>query len=98
MASLYITEYGGTGSAGGKIEVPVEPPITVQKVTFTGTSAASSAFNANTRFISIQLSANGHVQFAASPTATTSTSRVHDAGAVSFHGVNSSLKVAAITA
>ena len=98
MATMYITEYGGTASAGGQIQVPMEPPLAVQAVTFTGTSAASAALNTNTKFVSIQLDTAGHIQFAASPVATTSTSRKYAADAVSFHGVNSGLKIAAITA
>ena len=99
MATMYITEYGGTSSAGGQIQVPQEPPLaTPQKIDFTAGSTASAALNANTKFVSIQLSVDGHIQFAASPTATTSTSRVHQASMVSFHGVNSGLKIAAITA
>ena len=97
MATMYITEYGGTASAGGQIQVPMEPPLAVQVVTFT-TSTASAALNANTKYVSIQLDAAGHIQFAATPTATTSTSRKYAADTVSFHGVNSGLKVAAITA
>jgi len=100
---IYITEYAEMtkitmDSIKGIAQVPKEPPINVQKVAFTGTSAASAALNSRTKFVSIQLSANGHVQFAAAPVATSSTSRVHEANAVSFHGVESGLKIAAIDA
>ena len=97
MALMYVTEYGGTASAGGQIEVPKEPPLAIQVVTFT-TTVASAAFHDETKFVSIQLSAAGHIQFAASPTATTTTSRKHAADAVSFHGVTGGSKVAAVTA
>ncbi len=102
MAIMYITEYGGTASAGGQIQVPLEPPLALQEIPFTGTSAASAALNANTKFISLQLDAAGYIQFAASPTAvataTSRTSHKYVADVVTWHGVNSGLKVAAITA
>jgi len=97
MALLYITEYAAAVGAGA-LQVPQEPPLAVQVKTFTGTSAASAALNAATKFVSIQLDTAGHIQFAGTPVATTTTSRKHAADAVSFHGVNSNLKVAAITA
>jgi len=104
MAIMYITEYANIAPSNEKnnnpssLQIPQEPPLAVQKKTFTGTSAASDAFHANTKFISVQLDTAGHVQFAASPTATASTSRKHTADEVTWHGVDSTLKVAAITA
>ena len=97
MATMYVTEYGSAVGAGA-LQVPQEPPLAVQVVTFTGTSAASAALKSGTKFVSIQLDTVGHIQFATAPVATTSTSRKHAADAVSFHGVNKDLKVAAITA
>ena len=100
MATMYITEYEQMVKYPGSVaQVPMEPPLAIQAVTFT-TTTASAALNAATKFVSIQLSANGHVQFATSPTATTSTSRLHEANAVSFHGVpkGQSFKVAAVAA
>ena len=48
-------------------------PIKTQKVTSSGSSAATSAgMLAHTQFVRIVASANGHVAFGASPTATTS--------------------------
>jgi len=97
LATMYITEYGGTSSAGGQIQVPQEPPLaTPQKIDFTAGSTASAALNAETKFVSIQLSVDGHIHFNATPVATSSTSRVHQANTVSFHGVNKGLKVAAL--
>jgi len=97
MALMYITEYAAAIGAGA-LQVPQEPPLAVQVKTFTGTSAASDPLQSGTKFVSIQLDTAGHIKFAEAPTATTLTSRKHAADAVSFHGVNSSLKVAAITA
>jgi len=98
MAIMYITEYAAAIGAGA-LQVPQEPPVaTPQKIDFTAGSTASAALNAKTKFVSIQLDTVGHIQFAANPTATTSTSRKHAADAVSWHGVSKDLKVAAITA
>ncbi len=96
MAVMYITEYA-TAIGSGALQVPQEPPLAVQKVTFT-TTTASAAFHADTTFISLQLDATGHVHFDNVPVATTSTSRKHIADTVSFHGVLRGSKVAAITA
>ena len=97
MAIMYVTEYGGTASAGGQIEVPQEPPLaTPQKIDFTAGSTASAALQDDTQFVSIQLSVDGHIHFAAAPVATIETSRVHQANTVSFHGVKGELKVAAL--
>lgn len=95
---MYITEYEDVGYAGTGLQVPQEPPLAVQTVASSGTTAPSTAFNANTKFVSIQLSVNGHIQFAAAPVATSSTSRLHEANAVSFHGVAAGSKVAVIDA
>ena len=95
MSLMYITEYKEIAYAGKGLQVPQEPPLAVQVVTFS-TSAASVALNADTKFVSIQLDSNGHVQFAAAPVATVATSRKHEANAVSFHGVPSGFKIAAI--
>ena len=101
MAKMYITEYKEIAYAGHGLQVPQEPPVTVQEVNFT-TSVASAAFDSETQFISVQLDADGYVQFGAAPTAVNTadsrTSRLHVANAVTFHGVNKDLKVAAITA
>ena len=100
MAKMYITEYASAIGAGA-LQVPQEPPITVQEVNFT-TSTASAAFQAGTKFISIQLDADGYVQFGTAPTAVNTadsrTSHIYKANVVSFHGADSRLKVAAVTA
>ena len=98
MAKMYITEYAAAIGAGA-LQVPQEPPLApVQIVDFTAGSTASAALQPGTKFVSIQLDTVGHIQFAATPVATTSTSRKHAADAVSWHGVNKDLKIAAITA
>jgi len=101
MSLMYITEYAAALGAGA-IQVPQEPPLTVQEIDFTAGSTASAALNSGTRFVSIQLDANGYIQFGTNPTAINTagsrTSRLHEANAVSFHGASGSLKIAAIDA
>ena len=94
---MYITEYEivPLGAEGIGIQIPMEPPLAVQTVDFT-TTTASAALQAGTRFVSIQLSADGHIHFAPTPVATIETSRVHKANAVSWHGVNKDTKIAAL--
>jgi hypothetical protein len=91
---MYITEYA-TAIGAGKLQVPQEPALAVQTVDFT-TSTASAALQEGTKYVSIQLDADGHIHFAAAPVATVETSRVHKAFAVSWHGVNKDTKIAAL--
>jgi len=103
MSILLITEYKEMAYAGGELQIPQEPPVAVQEVAFT-TSTASAALNSETRFVSVQLNSNGHIQFGTAPTAVntsgTASSRIHEANAVSFHGVpkGASYKIAAVDA
>ncbi|MCK5236075.1 MAG: hypothetical protein KAR06_03735 [Deltaproteobacteria bacterium] len=100
---LIVTEYEDmVVYPGVAIPIPQEPPLAVQEIDFTGTSAPSAAFNAAAKFVSIQLTSNGHVDFGTAPvainTSGAATSRVHEAMAVSFHGVDGTLKIAAVDA
>ena len=102
MSYLRITEYKDMVIyPDGAIQAPQEPPLAVQIIDFTA-SVASAVFQEDTKFVSIQLSANGYIQFGAAPTAVNTagaeSSRTHEANAVSFHGVDGSLKIAAIDA
>lgn len=94
MAIMYITEYA-TAVKGVGLQIPQEPALAVQTVDFT-TTTASAALQAGTTFVSIQLSADGHIDFGSSPSATVETSRVHKANSVSFHGVNKDTLIAAV--
>lgn len=47
-------------------------PITTQKVTSSGSSAASAAFGNNIEYVRIAADADCHIEFGTSPTATTS--------------------------
>ena len=101
--TLIIKEYEDVANAGTALQVPQEPPLAVQKVAFTA-STASAALNAATKFVSIQLTSNGHTDFGTAPTAINLsgavTSLIHEANAISFHGVpvGESYKIAAVDA
>ena len=45
-------------------------PLTTQKVTSSGSSAASSAFSANIEYVRIIPDADCHIEFGTAPTAT----------------------------
>ena len=47
-------------------------PLTTQKVTSYGSSAASSAFSANIEYVRVVSDADCHIEFGVNPTATTS--------------------------
>ena len=100
---LIITEYEDIASAGTAIQAPQEPALAVQEIAFAA-SAVSAELNAKTKFVSIQLTSNGHIAFGTAPTAVntsgTTTSRIHEANAVSFHGVpiGEAYKIAAVDA
>lgn len=95
MATLYITEYSALArDAGGQSTVVAkEPAVTTQTVTYT-TTTASAAFNAETAYVRIVSSADGHILFGATPVATASTTPV--AAKVDYwFGVIAGQKVAA---
>jgi hypothetical protein len=100
---LLITEYEEMAFAGAAIQAPQEPALAVQEIPFAA-STASATLNAATKFVSVQLTSNGHIAFGAAPTAVntsgTASSRIHEANAVSFHGVpvGGTYKIAAVDA
>jgi len=100
MGILYITEYAGlapAGAPGGWGQVPQDPPLAEQKVTY-GSSTQSAAFNAKTRMVRIHTDSICSIEFGTNPTATTSTARMV-AGQTEYRGVpvGQSYMVAAIT-
>jgi hypothetical protein len=72
MAVLYITEYAQLmpSPVGGQGQMPMEPPLAEQTVAIGGSSTASNAFNASTRFIRVHSDAICAVEVGATPTAT----------------------------
>jgi hypothetical protein len=101
MATLFVTEFQHASAVGpGRTPMPIamQPPLAEQAVSFT-TSTASSAFNTLTQFVRLYASADCHIQFGTSPTATTSLMKLK-ADAVEYFAVppGASYKVAAVTA
>ena len=99
MGILYITEYAGLmpSPVGGQAQIPMEPPLAEQVVTFT-THVESNAFNAQTRVVRLHTDAICSVQFGTAPTATTSMQRLA-ANQTEFKGVpvGQSYKVSAVS-
>lgn len=67
----------------------------VQNVAYTGTAAASSAFNANTRVIRLVATTDCYVAISANPTATTSSAYLPQ-GIVEYVRINAGDKISAI--
>lgn len=99
MANLYITEYSSTGDVIAQGNVALEPEITTQVVAFTGTAAASSAFNNATTFVRLQPDNICSVLFSAAGTAATTSNRRMVSGQTEYFKVprNKAFKVSAIT-
>jgi hypothetical protein len=95
MATLYVTEYGGTA---GDTQIAREPPVASQTVSLSTTSAQSSAFNAATVFVRVHTDAVCSIAFSTNPTATQSLRRMA-ADQTEYFGVppSASFKVAGIT-
>ena len=100
MAVLYITEYAEMqiGPAGRAGQMPMEPPLAEQTVAIGGTSTASAAFNAKTRFVRLHTDAICSVLFGTAPTAAATNGRMA-ANQTEFRAVplGASYKVAVIT-
>lgn len=71
------------------------PTGTTQAITTSGSSSASSAFGANTRLVRIVATEDVNIQFASSPTATTSTPFVPK-NSVEYFKVTGGEKIAVI--
>lgn len=94
---LYITEYAFLARDGANYHIAAgrEPAIAEQTVSVSGTSAQSSAFNAQTRFVMIHASESLHLLFGDNPTAVVTKHKMAS-GETRFYGVNPGDKVAAI--
>jgi hypothetical protein len=100
MPILFITEFAEEqiGPAGRVGQMPLEPPLAEQAVSF-GASTQSSAFNSKTRFVRLHTDTNCFLVFGTNPTAVTSTSGRLAANQTEYRGVplNASFKVAVTT-
>lgn len=70
--TVYLTEYAGIliGPQGVQTQVALEPPLANQTITSSGASAASSAVNAQTRFVRVTTDSIICVTSALAPVAT----------------------------
>lgn len=102
MATAYIREYADIAHTFSKtVQAGAEPGIADQTISTSGASAASNAFNANTRLIAISTPAAQAVAclFSATPGATPTalvTSLRLPANSLFFFGVKPGDKVALI--
>lgn len=92
MSLLYVTEYQTVYNG-----VPVEPAIAEQKITISGTSAQSAAFNALTTAVRLHVDGITGIKFGVDPTATTALSGRMAAGDTLFLMTSGGMKVAGIT-
>lgn len=98
MAALNVTEYAQLAyiEGVGMGQVPKEPRVTSQSVTFT-TSTQSNAFNAKTRVVRVHTDTACYIEFGADPTAITVTSTKMAANQTEYFGVEPGHKVAVVT-
>ena len=96
MSTLYIKEHANKPQMAGGPDIWAEPALAEQRVTVSGTSAQSAAFNAQTKFITITCDGIYSYLCAADPTALTTSFRVPADQIISF-AVTPGQKIAAIT-
>ena len=102
MATAYIREYADIAHTFSKtIQAGAEPAVADQTVSTSGTTAASAAFNTNTRLIAISTPAAQAVAcaFSATPGATTTATVTNlrlPANSIIFFGVRPGDKVSLI--
>jgi hypothetical protein len=73
MATLYIKEHAKKPQYAGGPDIWSEPPLATQVVTYTGTAGQSSAFNAQTKFITVSSDGIFAYKVATNPTAVSGT-------------------------
>lgn len=66
MATFTVTELRSDTGIG---EFPIEPPITVQAITTSGSSQQSAAFNGDTRWVVLTTDGSVRILFGTNPTA-----------------------------
>jgi len=99
MATLQISEYRSMAlDVNGKtVEAAQLPPLAVQNITISGTSAQCAALNANTKFVRLIGDVGFRIEVGANPTATSSSQR-HPADAGEYFGIDPASLIAAVTA
>lgn len=103
MATLYITEFGGHAFVGASSNQSVQIPsasavLAYQNISISASSAASAAFNANTRMIKICSDTNVWLNFGPTNSVTATVAQDYlPAGVVLYYAVNPGSYLAAIT-
>ena len=71
-ADCYVSEYAyiGTTQDSRAVQVPQEPALAVQRVTY-DISTQSATFNVRTQYIRVVCTARAHYEIGANPTSTT---------------------------
>lgn len=90
-ASCRVTEYRALAldSQGRELQIPLEPAVTSQIVTYT-TATASAAFNSATRFVRIVCTAKAHYKFSTAGTAATANDPYVPADSPEYYGIQNS--------
>lgn len=91
MAKLYISEYSHTPIVGTGQRAPIgfEPNVTNQTpISISGTSAASAAFNAKTKFIRVHTDAICSIKISTAATAATANDARMAINTTEYFGVN----------
>lgn len=107
MATVYITEYAGTGFVVGNVTndgtafrvsaaAPEEPEQASQTVAVTGSNVASAAFGPRTYMVRIHTDSICSIKFGTTPVAT-ATSRRLAANQTEYFCVQPNMKVGVIT-
>jgi hypothetical protein len=102
MSILYVTEFQNTmpNTIGvGQASIAIVPPLAEQFFTISGSSAQSSAFNANTKFVRLHTDVSCTIEFGTNPTAVALQTARMAANQTEYFGVpqGASYKVAAVT-
>lgn len=95
MTTLFITEFSARTDGAFQM-FGVAPPISEQTVVIGGASAASAAFNPETKLIRVHADVACSISFGTDPTATTGSARLA-ANSTEYFAVNSGLKIAVIS-
>lgn len=95
MASLYIAEF--ERPRDGRVNIGNAPPIAEQKITISGSSTASAAFQATTRLVRIHTDAICSIKFGATAPTVDNTSMRLPADTIEYFSVNNNSFVSVIS-
>lgn len=98
-SKLFVSEYStlaSTNSGGSSAQIASEPIVTDQVVDFSGGAAASTAFNASTRFVRLQCDTRCAIRVTTAGTAATTSNKPLAADSPEYFGVLPGDKVSVI--